>query len=293
MARSYSSAFGIAAPAIALAAMVAAGVASPLGAQLSCGRGAVTVAGELLDREGRPLANVMLAIGERCLVHTDDDGRFTVSGLPPTRALIRPAVMLVCVEPVWIEPTQPRLEVRLVGTHIPNPMDDTRFMVRGGPYVPPTYEQFRCLAENLDPPEPGAAAFVPTPDEALGWALNHPESEPLLRRAASEHAVVPLMFHYGPLEASPPPAPVAYERGGDRTRGYVYVIVLRSSHRRLEVQLGYNRAREDDSGPTDAGDGIRGRTYVEDGMRLEWLREDGQWDQGRVLERWEAPPLAR
>jgi hypothetical protein len=188
--------------------------------------------------------------------------------------------MLVCVEPRWIRPAEPGLiEVRMVGTRLRDPLDDTQFIVHGWPYVPPTYEQFRCLAENGPPPEPGMGAGVPTPEEALAMALNHPAVEPVLAIAAREHDVVPFMFHYGPLAGTPPQAPIAYDLDGDRSRGFLYVLVRRASHRQLEVQLGYNRSRGD----------LR-RTYVEDGMRLEWQSEGGGWDGGAVIERWEAPP---
>lgn len=263
-----------------LSVLLVAVIASPTSAQGPCSRGPTTIRGQVLDADGQPVEALMMAARDRCTSLTDADGRFTFSTIPSDSVLVSSRPLGYCVRPTWVHP-RPRgvTTLELQAVLLRSSMDDTRLIVHGWPYMPNGYEAFRCLAESGTPPEPGVGDRVPTPDRALEWALNHPEARSVLELAAAHHDVVPLWLQYGRLEGPPPAAPILYEPGGDRSKGYLYVVVLTASHRQLQLQTGY------------VDYSIRSRTGADElGLRIQWTNDGSGWDDGTVLDRWEPQP---
>jgi len=261
--------------------------AADLGAQERvCGEGEGVVRGRVVTQDGVPLERQRILVGQgwRCGVHTDKEGAFTVSGLPLDSVLVWPQRGTHCTVPrrVLAEPGGAPVVFRAV--EMPIPFNDSWLPVERNPYLPPTYEQWRCFdAERLFFAGEEPVSAIPDPEEVLSWAFEMEEVEVLMAAAAEEQTPIPLAFHYGPVRDPLPQAshPYVLDPGPLRLRSGIYVAVLQADSDLLVAQVGRRFVREED----------RWKNPTEAGLRVEWRRAGGEWGQGVVTDRWTPPPL--
>lgn len=256
------------------------------GQERVCGEGVGVVRGQVVTPDGLGLGGQRIELRDdwRCWVSTDDQGAFILLGLPLDSVTVWPREGSHCMVPRRVLAEPDGSPVVFQAIRMPQPFDDSFFLVEHIPYVPPTHEQLRYVdATRLFFAGEEPVSAIPDPEEVLTGAFQMEEVEVLMATAAEEQTPIPLAFHYGPLRDPLPQAshPYVLDPGPLERRSGIYVAVLQADSDIVVAQVGRRFVPEEDpwKNPTEAG------------LRVEWRRAGGEWGQGVVTDRWTPPPL--